>query len=317
MKVYLLIFISCLFLLAQSQLPTNGSTWTVTNTSFNTYLGHDYEGCWPNGTVTLFYNRSGSTFTATNWSGPACSEYNLTAQTTFFLPNNNFYGYVNSNGSVQFNYGLSNSTNMIINLWYGCIGALNCDTTATVYLSVVSSCSFSIGPVPFNTCPIASNGLYFNVSVSVYGNLSVSLGGANVLNCAGDQYIWAVLHGHNGSTCHDVATQNPDYSLLCKFLYSLDPQYILLDPNAPLTGGVVLNFPVQQAENDTETFQLTVNMSCFLSSFSPLDYSVSMQEFNMNSTTNLTTIGLWAMSGYGIDFIKILNLNLLYSLCSE
>ena len=222
MKIYLLSALFCLTFLAQSQLPTNGSAWTVTDADFNTVLGHSYEACWPNGTVTLFYNRSGYTFTATNWSGPACSEYNLTNQTAFFLPNNNFYGYVNSNESIQFNFGLMNSTKMMINLWYGCAGALDCDTTATVYLSAISTCSFSIDSVPFNTCPLATSGLYFNVSANIEGNISVSLGAPNVLNCAGDQYIWAVLRNRNGSICHDIATENPSYSLQCKFLSSFD-----------------------------------------------------------------------------------------------
>lgn len=217
MKVYILFTLSCLAFLAQSQLPINGSAWTVTDADFNTILGHSYETCWPNGTVTLFYSQSGCTFTATNWSGPACSEYNLTNQTTFFLPNDNFLGYVTSNTSVQFNYGLINSTNMLINLWYGCIGDLDCDTTATVYLSAVSACSFNIDSAPFNTCPLGTNGLHFNISASIEGNISISLGAPNVINCAGNQYIWAVLRNLNGSICHDIATQNPSYSLQCKF----------------------------------------------------------------------------------------------------
>lgn len=225
MKLYLPL---ALFLLAVSTvaqtsggLISNGTTWFVTNVSFNPYLGQEYEGCWPNGTISLSTNQSGSFFTVSEWTGPACEDYDLTDGELFYIGNGSQYGYLDSNNSVQFNYNLINSSMIFLNLWYGCDWT-QCDTTADVILSIENlnsnPCIFNVdSETVINICSPSQQMTLQGSDLLGFWNYSLSVPNNNITSCDGSRSVWGTIHDFNG--CHDIATQAPYYTVQGKSVY--------------------------------------------------------------------------------------------------
>lgn len=217
MKLCLLLSLFCMLLLVRSQnsRELDGSAWLLAQPTFSTYD----DACWPSDLITISSNASGLIFSADTWNGYGCGLYGLYYQgASFYIADGSEFGSINlQNHTIQFYYQLLNSSTLLIIFGFECVNnTTNCTESVDVYYTnaTVSSCSFDIMSVPFDTCPIGANNMTFNVSTTL-GTLTLSVGGNNVLNCAGTENIWAVLHG-GFSGCFDVATENPFATFLCK-----------------------------------------------------------------------------------------------------